>query len=349
MKKAVSALCLLLCALLLLAAAPAAAVGFDCDFDSESFGDAVERYISAKGINPGSITVGWYDIESGEEWYHGADVFMEGASTYKLPLAMLYADLIEEGVYTREDKIGAWVLEDAIREMLVRSSNTAADTLHFAYSQNQRTFREGLAPYCGLDPDSLPSGFYTANQFSPRYFIGTLRTLWDNSDRYGWLIDYMKQAQPDSYFSRWRGDYEVAHKTGNALGYVADTGIIYTERPFLLTVMTCEVRSAERVIGDIARIAMDHAEYLAERDARAAAEAAAQSPEPTAEPAPSTEPEPAPTPEKSPEPTAEPTGSGNSRRPVTIAAICAAAAVCAAGAAACAAKKKKNKENKEPF
>ena len=339
MKKAVSALCLLLCALLLLAAAPAAAVGFDCDFDSESFGDAVERYISAKGINPGSITVGWYDIESGEEWYHGADVFMEGASTYKLPLAMLYADLIEEGVYTREDKIGAWVLEDAIREMLVRSSNTAADTLHFAYSQNQRSFREGLAPYCGLDPDSLPSGFYTANQFSPRYFIGTLRTLWDNSDRYGWLIDYMKQAQPDSYFSRWRGDYEVAHKTGNALGYVADTGIIYTERPFLLTVMTCEVRSAERVIGDIARIAMDHAEYLAERDARAAAEAAAQSPEPTAEPAPV--PTQAPEPTAEPEPSPEPEQDAASGAPTGAIAVACVAAISAAVAALYTARRKK--------
>ena len=286
MKTTFRILCLLLIAALLLGAAPGADDAgwhYDADFAADGLGGTLERYLAEKGLGERNLTIGWRDIESGEEWYLGADVFSEGASTYKLPLAMLYADWVDEGLLTREDKVGAYTVDEAVREALVRSSNNAADALRYAVSGNQVTYRTEIARNCGLPLDELPSGYYTANQFSPRYLIGTLQTLWDNAGKYGWILDYMKQAQPDSFFSRWRGDYEVAHKTGNALGYVCDTGVVYTARPFLLTVMSGGLQNAEQVIAEIARIAMDYAEYLAAQDA----------PAPTSEPTSVPTPEPA--------------------------------------------------------
>ena len=275
-KRLPALLCLLLAAALLTGAAPragadAGAWHYAADFASDGLGGTLERYLSEKGLGVRSITIGWRDPESGEEWYLGADVFSEGASTYKLPLCMLFADRVAEGSLTREDKLGAWTVDQAVREALVRSSNNAADVLRHAVSDNQVVYRTAIAQNCGLPLEELPSGYYTANQFSPRYLIGVLQTLYDHEEKYGWLIDYMKQAQPDSFFSRWRGGYEVAHKTGNALGYICDTGIVYAPRPFLLTAMCRGVQDADRVLGEIARIAMDYAEFLAERDGRAPA------------------------------------------------------------------------------
>ena len=257
---------------------------FEEDFAADGFGGTIERYLSENKLSERNITIGWQDIESGEEWYLGADIFREGASTYKLPLCMLYADWVSEGIITREDKVGAYTVEQAVREALVNSSNNAAYALRNGVSDNHVTYRTAIAANCGLDAEALPSGYYTANQFSPRYLIGTLRTLWDNSDKYEWILEYMKQAQPNGYFSLYRGDCEVAHKIGNALGYICDTGIIYTSRPFLLTVMSSDVPDADRVLGEIARIAMDYAEYLSEKNA------VAQEPEPTPLPEPSATP-----------------------------------------------------------
>lgn len=294
MKRIAVILSLLLIAVLLIAAAPANAGEqwrYDEDFAADGLGGTIERYLYEKGISTRTVTIGWQDIESGEEWYLGADVFMEGASTYKLPLCMLYADWVAEGSVSREDKLGAYTVDLAVREALVNSSNNAADVLRNGVSGDHGKYRTAIAVNCGLDPEELPSGYYTANQFSPRYLIGTLRTLWDNSEKYDWILDYMKQAQPAGCFSRYRGSYEVAHKTGNALGYICDTGIIYTAHPFLLTVMSSGVPDADRVLGEIARIAMDYAEYLAEEDA----------PTPTPEPAPMPTPVPAAVEPKLPE------------------------------------------------
>ena len=294
MKRISGLLGLLLAAALLLSLAPRAEAAdwhYEADFAADGLGGTIERYLAEKGLDTRKITVGWQDIESGEEWYFGADVFMEGASTYKLPLAMLYADWVAEGRVSREDKYGSYTVELAVRESLINSSNNAADALRFGVSENHVTYRTAIAQNCGLDLDSLPSGYYTANQFSPRFLIGTLRTLWDNSEKYDWVIDYMKQAQPEGFFSRYRGDYELAHKTGNALGFVCDTGIVFAERPFLLTVMSAGVQNAETVLGEIARIAMDYAEYLAQKDGPAAS-----APTPASTPAPTPVPTPTPAP-----------------------------------------------------
>ena len=270
---------------------PTAETGFhyEADFSRESLGEVLERYLAERGYGDCAVTIGWYDVESGEEWYHGADTYLEGASIYKLPLSMVYADKIAAGELTEEDKIGGYKLGDALRLTLVDSNNNTARRLRDNLSTNYAEYRGILAQYCQIDPDSLPREYYSVNHFSARYMIGTLRTLYENAEKYETVIDYMKQARPDDYFSLYSGEIEVAHKYGSDEGYVCDSGIIYTERPFLLCVMTYNIGYAKIVIGQLARIAMDYAEYLA-----------AQEPEP--EPEPTEEPADAPAPGPSFEP-----------------------------------------------
>jgi len=266
--------------------APTAEVGFhyEADFSRESFGDVIERYLAERGYSDRAVTVGWYDVESGEEWYHGADIYLEGASIYKLPLSMVYADKIAAGELTEEDKIGGYALGDALRLTLVDSNNNTARRLRDNLSTNYAEYRGILAQYCQMDPDSLPREYYAVNHFSARFMIGTLRTLYDNAEKYETVIDYMKQARPDGFLSLYRGGIEVAHKIGTDSGHVCDVGIVYAERPFLIAVLTDNIGDGMRRIGEIGRIAMDYAAYLA-----------AQEPEPTPTPAPTPAPTAVPT------------------------------------------------------
>lgn len=270
MKTCIRLLCLVLCAALLL---PCASVGaantafrFKADFSQEGLGEVIERYLEEKGINKNSIAIGWQDLMSGEEYYLNGDTFMEGASMYKLPLAMLYADRIADGEITANDKVAHYVLRKALESMIIDSNNAVGSKLRDNLSRNYAEYRAMLVPHSGLSADQIPESFYKLNQFSPRFMIGTLRTLWENEERYEMVLGFLKQARPDDYFSEYRGDYEVAHKYGSDEGYVCDSGIIYAPRPFLLCVMTYAVPDARFILGEIARIAMDYAEYLAETE-----------------------------------------------------------------------------------
>ena len=301
MRKLFRLLALLLCAALLLPGATARAdepiYHFKTDFSQESLGEALTRYLASRYLSSYNVKIGWYDLDSGEEWYLDGDSYMECASTYKLPLAMIYAYKIAAGELSLDDKIGPYVLRDALENMLVNSNNAAGFTLRDYVAGDVGEYRRLQAAYSGLREEDISPAFYHYNRFSPRFMIGTLRTLYDNPERYGLIIDHLKQAQPNQYFSLCRGETEVAHKYGAYEEYVCDSGIIYTERPFLLCVMTYKVNGARFLIGQIARIAMDYADYLAAQPI--------PTPEPT--PVPTPEPTPVPTPEPTPEPTPVPT------------------------------------------
>ena len=274
------------CARLDVPRAAAAQGSFDADFAAESLGEAFERYLTERGLQDSRILIGWQDVESGVEWYRGADEYVDGANTYRLPLCMLYADWVREGLLSREDKVGAYVLERAVSETLIRSNNNTADALRYGVSYDHREYRAAIAKNCGMDVETLPNTYFAANQFSPRFLIGTLRTLWDNSEKYDWVIDCLKQANPDNAFGLYRGSCEIAHMIGRGEAFYSDTGVVYAPRPFLLTVTAIGVANAEEVIGQIARIAMDYAEYLSAHPE--------EKPVPTPEPTPSPEPSAAP-------------------------------------------------------
>ena len=287
---------------------------FDADFSQETLGEVFERYLAAKKLPKGSIAIGWCDPESGEEWYFDGDTFMEGASTYKLPLAMIYADKIAAGELTEESKVAHYVLRDALEVLIVNSSNAAGRVLSRELTRDLTEYRGLLAQYSGLDASELPDRYYRNNLFSPRFLIGTLHTLYDEPEKYALILDLMKQARPDDYFSLYSGGIEVAHKYGSDVGYVCDSGIIYTEHPFLLSVMTHNLCSAQVILGQLARIAMDYAEYLAAQEP-----APTTAPEPTGIPAPAATSAPEPTPAapadgeakaEAPQPTADESAAG---------------------------------------
>ena len=182
--------------------------------------------------------------------------------------------------------------------ILVNSNNPAGRALRDHLVPDEPAFKRLIVPYSGIAEEDLPRGYFCGNHYSPRFMIGVLRTLHDDPERYGYLVDWLKQARPKEYFSRYRGELEVAHKYGDDGPTVNDCGIIYAQRPFLLCVMCYQVPGARFLVGEIARIAMDYAEYLADQDA------ATPMPEPGSAPIPVPEAEP-----PAPEPALPPQGA----------------------------------------
>lgn len=280
---------------------------FEADFSTESIGEVFTRYLEKKQLNESKISIGWCDLESGDTWYFGADSFKEGGSTYKLPLSMLYADLIEEGTVSKEDRVGVRTVEKAIEDALVDSNNAAAQCLVDNLHLSGKDLRTALSRYCRCE-DTLPNVYYRSNSFSPRFMIGTLQTLYENAEKYAELIGYMKRARVGEFLDLYAGETEVAQKYGSWEGALCCSGIVYAERPFLITVFTVGMGRGKTVIGELSAIALDYAEYLAEQD-KIAEQAAAEEAEKMAEEAAAPLPEPAaesPSPTSLPEPKAEP-------------------------------------------
>lgn len=291
-------LTLLLSLALLWSCLPVQAAGVEeaPDYDFSAGPEALlAAFMEHHKLTEENFGMAWRDLTDGTEYLINGDTFFGAASMYKLPLAMYFFDQIAAGSLSGDDYIGGYRLDQALRMVVVYSNNEIAQTLRRHISMDTFTYRDILAQYSGLDPETFPQEYYLNNYISPRYLLNTLQTLYDRSQDFQTLLDYLKEATPENYFARSESTREVAHKYGSYEGWVDDCGIVYAPRPFLLVAFTRHVPCAELVLGELRDLMEAYADFLA-----------AQA-EPTPTPEPTTTPTPVPTPTPTPEPTPAPT------------------------------------------
>ena len=261
----------LLLALSLLLPAAAAPARADYDFRNQTLGQVIDQFIQENKIDASRFGMGWYDIESGETFFYNGDKFFVAASMYKLPICMVYQDWLNLGLMTTETTVSGWKLGYAMESAIVYSSNEAAHALRNGISPDLHQYRDIIARYSDLDLATLPDSYYNENYASPRFMLNTLRHLYEDRDAYAPLIDMMKRASPTMCFKTAKGGYEIAHKYGAFNHCANDCGIIYADRPFLLTAFMGSY--AINVLGKLVDLMADYGAYLDVRDAEAAAAA----------------------------------------------------------------------------
>ena len=262
----------LLALLLLCAALPMSALAVDTD--ELDFSDGLEPilldYMSAHNLSEENFSLGFYDTGTGTTYYFCEDAWHVAGSMYKLPLNMVYTDLIAEGLRRPSAGVGGYTIEGAMYNSMVYSDNDAAhallDGLLPDYDSSWADMWHSLARYTDLDPATFPARQHVDNLMTPHFMIETLKYLYDNSVQYAGVLENMHKANRGNYLRyTYEGPYEIAHKYGSYQGWLNDCAIVYTPKPFLLVVFTrYALPSGERVLSDLRDICIAYALYLQE-------------------------------------------------------------------------------------
>ena len=279
--------------------------------DAEALDREIESIITSMNRDKKTVSVALYFTGTGETYYYNADRWWYTASLFKLPLTMKVASMQKNGELDPDAlKLNA-DLETIKRKILVYSDNS------WAYGLQEKVFHDDLAYIrgndlsysIGFDEKDLPAKFYKSYLYSARFFLGIVRELYENSEEYPHVLEYMLEASPTKYFHRVLEDrYAIAQKYGSA-GHVCHAGgIIYTPDPVLLVVMNSGVEdlAGNKMIGEIsARVAALAEDWHAELEEQKA-EAAKQKESAPVKPAEEKPAQPSPTPEPEPEPAPAP-------------------------------------------
>lgn len=209
----------------------------------------------------------YYNVEQKKYYFYNENTYFTAASTIKLPVAMLYYDKIKEGEYNLSDTLlynrddyevgdGNTALDYSVgdkiplsyllKETIVNSDNTALNILihHIGYQQ----CKEELTKY---SKQELVQEFYSSNIANASYYYDVIQYLYQHSEEYSQLIEYMKISSYGEYLKANLPQYEVAHKYGSYDGYVHDYGIIYGENTYLIGVFTKGIVNANELIANI--------------------------------------------------------------------------------------------------
>ena len=249
MKKLISAL---------LAAALLASPALAAD-EPDSLADRFDALRAEYHLDETNFAVSYYNTVTGEEYNWNETTMLTAASTFKLPLNLYYYELQNEGAISGDTVLteGGATLDRCHYLSLVESNNELSIAMLYRIG-DFRTYKETMRRYFTMTDDEIDPKYYQDNYYCTRMMMDTLKYLYAHADEFPEMLDYMEQALPrDAYFLHDHADdVTIAHKYGSFEGAENDTGIFYTEQPFLLAVYTQSV--GERIVALAADLAYDY-------------------------------------------------------------------------------------------
>ena len=241
--------------------------------EEEEIKNLIEEIKTQNNLNDNNFAFFYYNPQTQEYYFDNQEKYFKGASTVKVPIAMIYYDKIRNGEITKEDtlqytsdnyepgggttaskyKVGSYIpIGFLLEQSIINSDNTAVNTL--IDGVGYRKCRELMAQYS--DEEFIPD-FYTSNLTKASFGYDLINHIYQNQENYQELIGYMKKSSFGEYLKKYITECDVAHKYGSYAGNVHDFGIVFSDSPYLIGVYTLNVPDADELIANISRKVLD--------------------------------------------------------------------------------------------
>lgn len=233
----------------------------------------IEAYFQENGIDHEKVAYCITDLEHNIKYSMNEKDEFIAASIYKLPLAMLYYDKVNEGEYTldstftysgymHEDAgvissdygIGSQVpLSDLLNDLIIYSDNDAG---HILYENlgGWKEYKEVMTKYT----DSISENYYTMDNVTTANTMNDVVTyLYDHKEDYKGLIKNMEEAEPGEYLDR-DTQLSMPQKYGMYDSALNSVGFVECNTSYSIVVLTSLGDKGADVMANINRIAYEH-------------------------------------------------------------------------------------------
>ena len=233
----------------------------------------IEAYFQENGIDHEKVAYCITDLEHNIKYSMNEKDEFIAASIYKLPLAMLYYDKVNDGEYTldstftysgymHEDAgvvssnygIGSQIpLSDLLDDLIEYSDNDAG---HILYENlgGWKEYKEAMTKYT----DSISENYYTEDNVSTANTMNDVVTyLYEHKEDYKDLIENMEKAEPGEYLDR-DTQLSMPQKYGMYDSALNSVGFVECNTPYSIVVLTDSGDKGADVMANINRIAYEH-------------------------------------------------------------------------------------------
>ena len=233
----------------------------------------IEAYFQENGIDHEKVAYCITDLEHNIKYSMNEKDEFIAASIYKLPLAMLYYDKVNEGEYTldstftysgymHEDAgvissdygIGSQVpLSDLLNDLIIYSDNDAGHILYETLG-GWKEYKEAMTKYT----DSISENYYTMDNVTTANTMNDVVTyLYDHKEDYKGLIENMEEAEPGEYLDR-DTQLSMPQKYGMYDSALNSVGFVECNTSYSIVVLTSLGDKGADVMANINRIAYEH-------------------------------------------------------------------------------------------
>ena len=242
-------------------------------FIDMSLAKDIEAYFQENGIDHEKVAYCITDLEHNIKYSMNEKDEFIAASIYKLPLAMLYYDKVNEGEYTLDSTFtysgymheGAGVissnygissqvpLSDLLNDLIIYSDNDAG---HILYENlgGWKEYKEAMTKYT----NSISENYYTMDNVTTVNTMNDVVTyLYDHKEDYKVLIKNMEKAEPGEYLDR-DTQLSMPQKYGMYDYALNSVGFVECNTAYSIVVLTSLGDKGADVMANINRIAYEH-------------------------------------------------------------------------------------------
>lgn len=237
----------------------------------------LENYFTETGVDTSALGISIYDFESGGSYTWNDMTYFTAASTYKLPLAMVYYEKIADGECALSDELvyEAYQYEEGgtigydyspgdtisigelLHCMIVGSDNTAAHIL-FENLGGWVAFKEAITKYSDVAIEESDVVYYSYdNVFTAAFMEDVLGYLYEHAGEFLTLLQDMLQSKPDDYLNMNIGD-KMAQKYGQYGEAESAIGISMSGHPYSIVVYTSLGYTGRLLIGELNAMIWDY-------------------------------------------------------------------------------------------
>lgn len=233
----------------------------------------IQNYLSENGIDTSQVAYSICDVENQEKYVMNADTEFVAASVYKLPLAMIYyekindgemsldttytfqADMYEDAGYISSNyTIGSEVpLKELLNAAIVYSDNDAGHIL-FENLGGWQAYKEDMKKYTNSLSENYDS---TDNITTAATMDDVLNYLYKHKDSFQELIENMKKAEAGNYLDQIT-QVGMPQKYGMYGSATNSVGFVEAKHPYTIVVLTSLSDQGVEVMANINDIAYKH-------------------------------------------------------------------------------------------
>ncbi len=213
----------------------------------------IYEYIDENEIDIEDISIVIQDLETNQKISINGEQESFAASVYKLPLAIIYYDLINSGKVVLSDKyqfldkhqenigvleskysFGDYISVKYLLETMIKYSDNSAAHILYRELGGWQKFKKESTKYVDIE---YSQDFIIENVLSAEYVNSLLVHIYNNEENYIELIGDMSSATPNEYLDIDK-NIKIAQKYGMYNQYVNSVGIIYSSNPYTISIFT---------------------------------------------------------------------------------------------------------------
>lgn len=242
------------------------------DIRMQQYGALIDDYLKKKNLSTDHVAIELYNFKNKEHFALNENKYFTAASTYKLPLAVIYYDMLRKGSVKNDYSIklkdseviepygiGACAVgcninvHDLLNPMIISSDNTAAHVLFDALGGFTH-YKELVCENINIAKD--PAYIAEGNLICSRILTAFAKKIYENQADYEALLCNMQKAEPVHYLNLLPPMHNVmVQKYGSYAEALNSVGLqLKGPEQYSLVVLTNLGGAGEQILGEISAL-----------------------------------------------------------------------------------------------